>query len=315
MALPRTKQFELSRTHLFNIGGVAMIALSVALALQNTFASEPETALCETRYANGVLFGYTKQKGVAMAPEELQSRLGGLDRGLVKNTRIVKDDGVPYGFALEVQLKRAAAEEDDQSRSGIGLTWVPRQLASATAACLSYSVWTPEGFKPGEGGVLPGLVSDSGVEVLNVPVEVSVLPIRVDQPADNPDGDAPPAQLTPFSLRPQWRADGSLIIWQTPNIGQRGLVLVDPKAALKPGRWVRIEQEVVLNTPGQSDGTLRMWVDGKIVYEQSTIGYRSDEVQSFQAVIGDIYNLRHGVWSGAPAHTRIKLSPLELRLR
>ena len=189
-------------------------------------------------------------------------------------------------------------------------------MCSATSACLSYNVWVAEDFKPGDGGVLPGLVSDTGVEAFAVEQDTSNQP-PPDQQASPPDGETPPPpKLNPFSLRPQWRSDGSLILWQIVNQGHRGPVGLDPqKAALKPGRWTRIEQEFVLNTPGQPDGTMRAYVDGKLVHEAYGVGFRMDEVQSFQAIVGDIHNLRNGVWSGAPAETRMKLSPLELRMR
>lgn len=73
--------------------------------------------------------------------------------------RIVKDDGVPQGYAMEVRLKRSNGEEDDQQRSGMGYSWNPRQLAAAVSACLSYSIWLPQDFNFGSGGALPGFVS------------------------------------------------------------------------------------------------------------------------------------------------------------
>src|SRR5262249_15230605 len=143
-----------------------------------------------------------------------------------------------------------------------------------------------------------------------------------DQPSETSAPSAPTRQadeapqFLPFSTRPQWRGDGSLMIANAPNVGQRGVFLLDPvKAALKPGRWVRVEQEVVLNTPGRADGLMRMWIDGKLVLERGDIGYRSDEVQSFQAIIGDIHHIRNSAWAPAPADSKLRLSPLELRLR
>ena len=39
------------------------------------------------------------------------------------------------------------------------------------------------------------------------------------------------------------------------------------------GRWVSLEQEVELNTPGVADGTLRVWIDGSLVLDAS-VPYR-----------------------------------------
>lgn len=300
---------SLTTVHLLNVGGAAISLLGVFLVVQSSFTSKPDTPLCETRYTNGSLFSYTRQGAGPLSVEDLQSRLGGTDRGLLKNSKIVPDDKVPFGHALEIQLKRSAQEEDEQTRSGIGFTWAPRQLVSATAACLSYSVWTPPDFKMGDGGVLPGFVSD----MTNADEALRPQPVAATPAAGDAGGQV---KLPLFSTRPQWRSDGTLMLWQIVNIGgSTGVALEPTKAALKPGQWMRIEEEAILNTPGRADGVLRAWVNGKLVLERFDIGFRKDEVQSFQAVVGDVHHLRHGQWAPAPADAKIRLSPLELRIR
>ena len=43
---------------------------------------------------------------------------------------------------------------------------------------------------------------------------------------------------------------------------------------LKNNRWYCIEQYAKLNTPGQNDGILRGWVDGKPVFEKTDLRMR-----------------------------------------
>ena len=43
---------------------------------------------------------------------------------------------------------------------------------------------------------------------------------------------------------------------------------------LPKGRWVRIEQELVLNTPGQADGIARLWLDGDLKAEGTGLKLR-----------------------------------------
>jgi hypothetical protein len=314
----RKHPLYVSRTMLFNLGGAAMLGIGFYMAFKLAFAPNPETPLCDVRYASGVLFSLSRKDGTPLATEDLQARLGGHDRGLISNARIVKDENVPYGFALEVNLKRAVArDEDDQSRSGIGMTWLPRQITTATAACLSYNVWVPESFKGGEGGVLPGFASEPGAEEVK-PSAASAAPAPAgDAASDNgASGEGAASSLRPFAMRPLWRGDGQLALSNVPNLGPGGILALDPvKARLKPGLWTRIEQEVVLNTPGQLDGIARMWVDGKIVWEQHGVGFRQDEMQGLQAVVGNVHNVRHGQWASSPVETRLRISPLELRLR
>lgn len=298
----------LDKSQIYNLGAGAVLLVGLGMAIKSSLQPAPETPLCETRYASGVLFSFAQKKGDPFSPEDLQARLGGLDRGLVKNARIVPDESVAFGYALEVTLKRSAQGDDDQSRSGVGFTWLPRQLPTAKAACLSYSVWTPANFKFGDGGVLPGFSSD-GAAVEPAPA--------TDKPAtSSTEGEQPPAKLEPFFVKPQWRFDGNLETSQWPNAGHRGVIGLHPaKALLKPGQWVRVETEIVLNDPGQPNGILRVWVDGKIVDERFDLAYRKDELQSLQAIVGDVHNLRQGEWAASPVDTSMRISPLELRVQ
>ncbi len=49
---------------------------------------------------------------------------------------------------------------------------------------------------------------------------------------------------------------------------------VSADISLQRGRWYAIEYQVVLNTPGQSDGTVRLWVDGVKLAERSNLRIR-----------------------------------------
>lgn len=309
MAPQLQKKSTISRHHLFNAGGIGIVLLGIGLAVRSHFEEKPKTPLCETRYTGGVLFSLARN-GEPLIAEELQSRLGGLDRGLVKNARVIKEESVPFGYALEVDLNaQSDRDREPQTRSGIGFTWLPRQLSSATAACLSYSVWLPPGFNNGEGGALPGLVSD-------MPGDETFLGQVAPSRGAKEEGSGEPEKAPTFSTRLQWRGDGVLAAWQGATVGFRGLVPLDPhKASLRPGRWQRVEQEAVLNEPGKKNGKLRVWVDGKLVLERGDVGFRRDETQTFQGVVGDVHYLRHGIWAAAPSSTKLRISPLELRVR
>lgn len=47
-----------------------------------------------------------------------------------------------------------------------------------------------------------------------------------------------------------------------------------PSGALEKNRWYSIEQQVRMNRPGERDGILRAWVDGKLVFEKTNVRYR-----------------------------------------
>ena len=71
----------------------------------------------------------------------------------------------------------------------------------------------------------------------------------------------------------------------------------------------------MLNVPGQNNGILRVWIDRQLMLERYDIAFRTDDIQSFQGIAGDTHYIRNGGWAQPPVDTRIRLSPLELRLK
>lgn len=306
-----SKGFRLTKLQWINVGGAVVMVVGSVIAIAQAMTPKPQTPTCDQRYPGGILFSLSRSNKGLQA-EDLQARLGGHDWGLTTNSRIVADATAPGGFALEIAMKRSARGEDGTDRSGMGFTWMPRQLAVAKAACLSYSVWMPADIKLGEGGFLPGFLSE---QPSAEPAEDTS-----QSPSDQPGtaGDAQPEaeKPKPFFSRPHWRGDGRIVINQSLNVGRSGVVLLDDKKGrIKPGHWTRIEEEVVLNTPGQSNGILRVWIDGQLVVERFDVGFRNNDMQAFQAISGDTHFARGTSWAPPPADTRVRLSALELRLR
>ena len=299
MATFGSKGFTFTKLHKIQAAAVGVLIVGTVVAAVQVTAPKPTTPLCEQRYTGGVLFSLSRASGIPLQPEDIQARLGGLDWGITTNTRIVKDEAVPYGYAMEISLKRVPDAGGD--RSGMGFTWLPRQLATASAACLSYSFWVPPDFRNGDGGTLPGFVSE---------------PPNDSSGADSDDNTPPRPPAKPFSIRTQWSKEGRFQLAYSVNNGQTGQIVIDSsKAHMKPGRWVRIEEEIVLNTPGRNDGILRVYIDRQLMIERMDVTYRVEDVQNIQGVVGDTHYARNGVWQPPPVNTQIKLSPLELRLR
>lgn len=71
-----------------------------------------------------------------------------------------------------------------------------------------------------------------------------------------------------------------------------------PSGLLEKNRWYSVEQHVRLNSPGQSDGVLRAWVDGQLVFERSDIRYRDTPDLKIESVWLNVY---HGGIKPAPA--------------
>jgi isochorismate hydrolase len=67
---------------------------------------------------------------------------------------------------------------------------------------------------------------------------------------------------------------------------------------------VFVEQEVKLNTPGQDDGVLRMWVDGQLKVQNLGTNLRGRPETALTGVVSDI-----GYARGSSDAVAIKVSP------
>jgi len=73
-------------------------------------------------------------------------------------------------------------------------------------------------------------------------------------------------------------------------------------ALLKNNTWYCIEQFVRLNTPGQTDGLLIAWRDGKKVFEKKNLQFRTSRVLKIEDVWMNIY---HGGLDPSPTEQTV----------
>lgn len=118
---------------------------------------------------------------------------------------------------------------------------------------LRYFVRFPEDFEFVKGGKLPGLYGGTHVSGGRIP--------------DGTNG---------FSTRMMWRRDGlGEVYTYLPTSQTWGTSLGRGTIVFDRGRWLCLEQEVVLNTPGQADGGVRVWIDGRRVFEHLGLRFRN----------------------------------------
>ena len=115
--------------------------------------------------------------------------------------------------------------------NGIEFRWSPPGISGANAACLSYSVWLPDKFDFGGGGVLPGVFGGE--------------PVAPRQRAAND-------RLT---VTFEWSAEGKPSLVAALDGGDH-LRMSGAGASLSANRWIKIEQEIVLNDPGPTERPL-----------------------------------------------------------
>ena len=181
------------------------------------------------------------------------------DWGVEKNVELLDADATGLGKpGLRVHYPEGTSSPGDTEKGGAGFYADPAGLAGAERACLTYQVRFEPGFDFVKGGKLPGLYG-----------------------GDAPSGGDEVDGESGFSMRFMWReaGQGELYEYVASQDEEFGASVGRGLWSFPTGEWVTIEQELVLNTPGEADGLARVWIDGAPVLEQGEIVYRTtDEV-------------------------------------
>lgn len=121
------------------------------------------------------------------------------------------------------------------------------------AATLSYCVRFPVGFDFVKGGKLPGLFGGTVTSGRHIP--------------DGTDG---------WSTRYMWRRGGAGEVYAyLPSSVAHGTSLGRGSWSITTGRWQCLAQTVTLNTPGRSDGSIVVKVDGRQVFAATGLVFRT----------------------------------------
>lgn len=71
----------------------------------------------------------------------------------------------------------------------------------------------------------------------------------------------------------------------------------DYRGYLKTNRWYALEQYCRLNTPGEKDGILRAWVDGRLAFEKIDVRFRKTDKLKIEQIWMNLY---HGGTTPSP---------------
>jgi hypothetical protein len=255
-----------------------------------------EMAVCEGRYPTSTRFSLASSSGESATLSELQARIGSSEWGLLQNGRVLAPEAGTNTHVLGVTLAKGTngGYRPEQTRGGIGFTWTPSDIGDANpkAACLSYRVLLPANFQFPPGGTLPGLMIGS---------------------AFNPRGE--PVVGDGAAVRPGWSADGRTVVnvQYATREGWKNPPAISAETRWPSGRWINVEQEVILNDAGKKNGIIRLWLDGELAGENTALALRGDGAVAMGGVIADIHY--GGVLNNvtAPEDTEIRLSPFVVR--
>jgi hypothetical protein len=239
-------------------GAAALIGIASMVTIGRSLLGGNEAESCRVRYDNAVQWSLLRDDGQLLTPSDLQARLGTSEWGVLDRVNVVKVDHGP-GTALAIDL---AARRTATQSHGAGFEWGPQSAGPVTAACASYAFKLDPKFDFASGGRLPGLLGGPAG-------------------SDRTSAEA-------FSARLVWDDAGRLeVLSQAPG-GSRALNNERHAAELPRGRWVAVDQEVILNTPGQSNGILRIWLDGKLSFESHKVAFRTDAAATVRGILAEV---------------------------
>nr|WP_298413542.1 hypothetical protein [uncultured Halomonas sp.] len=157
--------------------------------------------------------------------------------------------------ALRVHYPAGTSSPSDNGKGGAGFFATIDGLSESTRSCLQYKVRFEPGFDFVKGGKLPGLYGGAA-----------------------PSGGEEVTGDEGFSIRFMWREDGQGELYEyVVKDADYGKSVGRGSWTFPTGQWVTIEQEVILNDPGQKNGIARVWIDGAPVLEQQNIVYRTND--------------------------------------
>jgi hypothetical protein len=147
------------------------------------------------------------------------------------------------------------AADTDGTAYGGAQAYLPLRSGPTDELHLRYYVRFQPGFNFVKGGKLPGLYGGTVTSGRRIP--------------NGSDG---------FSTRYMWRAGGAGEVYAyLPSSVAHGTSLGRGSWRFVPGRWTSIEQAVQLNTPGQANGSVTVWVNGRQVFQQTGMVYRTSD--------------------------------------
>lgn len=179
---------------------------------------------------------------------ELRSDFGSIDWAGIDRASLASENGNRF---LRVEFPRGGVGPSDGGAQF--LTDFSQDIGDHDELYLAYDVRFGSGFDFQLGGKLPGFATGSATS-----------------------GGRQPNGSNGFSTRMMWVEGGEAIsyVYHPDQPSRFGENLDWGSARFVPGRWTTVETRVRLNTPGQSDGIIEGWMDGRLVLRETGMRFR-----------------------------------------
>lgn len=289
----------LPKQYFYNAAAIGAVVLTGALAVRSGLDFETAPSCAVTSFVAAPLpFGFDNG---SVDLVDVRARSAGDDWGMDTNLVLTATGNTSGDVTMRVALPGRGAKGGGHASpsarrdmdvvdrtSGMGFNWDAGLLrgADGRSGCLSYAVQVPEEFPARGGGVLPGFVlrTSDGARILAMPV--------------------------------RWHDGGEVGVRVSGDDGKSAheFRAESGAAKLQPGRWVTVSQQVVINQVGQSDGAIRVWVNGEMAIERDGLQFFGPDVRTdFDRVAAHVhFTDRDGIWLQAPSDTEVSLKGLTL---
>lgn len=176
-----------------------------------------------------------------------------------ENLEVIADPTRRFAKVLRVHYPAQSASPAVARKHGAplggGQFYATLGLPPQSSLRLRYFVRFSPNFDFVKGGKLPGLFGGNATSG-----------------GKKPDGQ------NGFSTRFMWRTVGAGEVYAyLPSSKRYGTSIGRGKWIFQPGIWHQIEQAVVLNDPGQKNGRIQVWFDGKQVLNQRQLTFRTTD--------------------------------------
>lgn len=196
------------------------------------------------------------------------------DRYGWENVMLMEEDQADNRKVVFARIKFPAGSYDPGSMirlkkpvGGCGFRIRFQRLLPSDKLSVIYYVRFAPNFPFVKGGKLPGLGGGAGNTGGNKPTGV--------------DG---------ISARLMWRTNGAGEAYTyLPNGQPWGTSLGRGKWTFPRGVWVKVEQQIALNTPGQKDGWIGLLVNDKVVHVQEGLRFRDVDTLKLDQVIFETF--------------------------
>ncbi|HEY9669652.1 MAG TPA: hypothetical protein V6C91_22755, partial [Coleofasciculaceae cyanobacterium] len=185
----------------------------------------------------------------------------------LKNTEVMADYSDRFSKVLRVRYSAGSASptvsRNQQAPLGGVQFFADLGMRSQDSLRLSYYVRFSKDFDFVKGGKLPGFFGGTDTDGRQIP--------------DGTNG---------FSTRYMWRKNGDGEVYAyLPTSTKHGTSMGRGNWRFKRATWHHLEQEVVLNQPGQKNGRIRVWFDGKKVLDEDRLVFRTTNDLKIEGIL------------------------------